>query len=213
MRPGGNKNAAFPLLAAALLTAAPVTLRNLPDIDDVRTMLRMMEGMGITVNRADRHTVTVRAGSLQSTRPDPELLKKIRGALVLMGALLAREGHAERAARLAQVDAAQHDLADPELLADERVQADAARHEIPARDGEVERLTVLLLEALDFLGFDQRDVLPRLVVAPEVTVAVDAAAGNDDDAPLLDCRSAGYRADEDAFDHRVSSGATLTGAR
>ena len=95
VRPGGNKNAAFPLLAAALLTAAPVTLRNLPDIDDVRTMLRMMEGMGITVDRADRHTVTVRAGRLQSTRPDPELLKKIRGALVLMGALLAREGHAE----------------------------------------------------------------------------------------------------------------------
>ena len=95
VRPGGNKNAAFPLLAASLLTAAPVTLRNLPDIDDVRTMLRMMEGMGVVVDRADRHTVTIRAGSIRSTRPDPELLKKIRGALVLMGALLAREGRAE----------------------------------------------------------------------------------------------------------------------
>src|SRR6186997_557864 len=60
VRPGGNKNAAFPAIAAALLSADPVTLRNLPDIDDVRTML-----------------------------------KKIRGALVLMGALLAREGRAE----------------------------------------------------------------------------------------------------------------------
>ncbi|HKZ08610.1 MAG TPA: UDP-N-acetylglucosamine 1-carboxyvinyltransferase [Methylomirabilota bacterium] len=95
VRPGGNKNAAFPALAAALLTAQPVTLRNLPDIDDVRTMLTMMEGMGITVDRGDRHTATIRAGSIRSTRPDPELLKKIRGALVLMGALLAREGRAE----------------------------------------------------------------------------------------------------------------------
>ena len=39
VRPGGNKNAAFPAIAAALLSADPVTLRNLPDIDDVRTLL------------------------------------------------------------------------------------------------------------------------------------------------------------------------------
>jgi UDP-N-acetylglucosamine 1-carboxyvinyltransferase len=95
VRPGGNKNAAFPAIAAALLTAAPVTLRNLPDIDDVRTMLAVVEGLGVEVTRHDRHAATLRAGSLRSTRPDPELLRKIRGALVLMGALLAREGRAE----------------------------------------------------------------------------------------------------------------------
>jgi UDP-N-acetylglucosamine 1-carboxyvinyltransferase len=95
VRPGGNKNAAFPAIAAALLTAAPVTLRNLPDIDDVRTMLSVVEGLGVEVTRHDRHAATLRAGSLRSTRPDPELLRKIRGALVLMGALLAREGRAE----------------------------------------------------------------------------------------------------------------------
>jgi UDP-N-acetylglucosamine 1-carboxyvinyltransferase len=95
VRPSGNKNAAFPAIAAALLTAAPVTLRNLPDIDDVRTMLAVVEGLGVEVTRHDRHAATLRAGSLRSTRPDPELLRKIRGALVLMGALLAREGRAE----------------------------------------------------------------------------------------------------------------------
>jgi UDP-N-acetylglucosamine 1-carboxyvinyltransferase len=95
VRPGGNKNAAFPAIAAALLTAAPVTLRNLPDIDDVRTMLAVVEGLGVEVTRHDRHAATLRAGSLRSTRPDPELLRRIRGALVLMGALLAREGRAE----------------------------------------------------------------------------------------------------------------------
>ena len=95
VRPGGNKNAAFPAIAAALLTAAPVTIRNLPDIDDVRTMLAVVEGLGVEVTRHDRHAVTFRAGTIRTTRPDPELLRKIRGALVLMGALLAREGRAE----------------------------------------------------------------------------------------------------------------------
>ena len=43
----GNKNAAFPLIAAALLTDQPVTLRNMPNISDVRAMLQIMEGLGV----------------------------------------------------------------------------------------------------------------------------------------------------------------------
>ena len=78
VRPGGNKNAAFPTVAAALLTSEPVTLRNLPDIDDVRTLLTLMEGLGVEITRPDRHTATLRAGVLRGTRPDPELLQKIR---------------------------------------------------------------------------------------------------------------------------------------
>src|SRR4029453_14940207 len=90
VRPGGNKNAAFPAVAAALLTSDPAPLRNLPDIDDVRTLLAMVAGLGVDITRRDRHTVTLRAGTLRGTRPDPELLRKIRGALVLMGPLLPR---------------------------------------------------------------------------------------------------------------------------
>ena len=95
VRPSGNKNAAFPAIAAALLSEQPVTLRNLPAIDDVRAMLAIVERLGVGVTPHDAHTVTLWARSLSSTRPDPELLKKIRGALVLMGPLLAREGRAE----------------------------------------------------------------------------------------------------------------------
>jgi UDP-N-acetylglucosamine 1-carboxyvinyltransferase len=95
VRPGGNKNAAFPAIAAALLTAEPVTLRNLPDIEDVRTMLELVAGLGVHLDRRDAHTVTLRASSLRSARPDPDMLRRIRGALVLMGPLLAREGRAE----------------------------------------------------------------------------------------------------------------------
>ena len=64
MTPSGNKNAAFPLIAAALLTDQPVTLRNLPDISDVRTMLEAVEGLGVEVERHDRHTVTLHAAAL-----------------------------------------------------------------------------------------------------------------------------------------------------
>jgi UDP-N-acetylglucosamine 1-carboxyvinyltransferase len=92
VRPSGNKNAAFPLIAAALLTDEPVTLYNLPNIGDVRTMLKIVEGLGVEVTHHDEHNVTLRAGTIRTTTPDPTLFAKIRGALVLMGALLAREG-------------------------------------------------------------------------------------------------------------------------
>jgi UDP-N-acetylglucosamine 1-carboxyvinyltransferase len=90
--PSGNKNAAFPLISAALLTDQPVTLRNLPDIGDVRTMLSIMEDLGVEVTRHDAHSATLRSDVIGKTCPDPDLFGHIRGALVLMGAMLAREG-------------------------------------------------------------------------------------------------------------------------
>src|SRR5438552_15513002 len=61
IRPGGNKNAALPILAACLLTDAPVTLRNLPDIQDVRAMLQITEGLGATVERLETNVVRIHA--------------------------------------------------------------------------------------------------------------------------------------------------------
>jgi UDP-N-acetylglucosamine 1-carboxyvinyltransferase len=90
--PSGNKNAAFPLIAATLLTDRPVLLRNLPDIEDVRTMLQIVEGLGVRVTRHDAHAITIQAGEISTDTPDPRLLRRIRGALVLIGPLLARLG-------------------------------------------------------------------------------------------------------------------------
>lgn len=90
--PSGNKNAAFPLISAALLTDQPVTLHNLPNIGDVRTMLRIVEDLGVDVTRHDTHNATLRAGELRTATPDPARFAKMRGALTLMGSLLAREG-------------------------------------------------------------------------------------------------------------------------
>ncbi len=95
--PSGNKNAAFPLISAALLTDQPVVLHNLPNIGDVRTMLNIVEDLGVEVTRHDPHNVTLRAGSLLKLAPDPARFAKIRGALVLMGSLLAREGQVDLA--------------------------------------------------------------------------------------------------------------------
>ena len=90
--PSGNKNAAFPLISAALLTDEPVTLHNLPDIGDVRTMLEIMAAPGVDVPRHSAHNVTLHAKTIRKTMPDPLLFSQIRGALVLMGSMLARVG-------------------------------------------------------------------------------------------------------------------------
>lgn len=92
IRPGGNKNAALPILAACLLTDEPVILRNLPDIQDVRVMLQIIEGLGAEVEKLERNVVKITAKGELSTNPDPELSKKIRASILLAGPLLARGG-------------------------------------------------------------------------------------------------------------------------
>ncbi|HUP45258.1 MAG TPA: UDP-N-acetylglucosamine 1-carboxyvinyltransferase [Thermoanaerobaculia bacterium] len=94
IRPGGNKNAALPILAACLLTDEPVTLRNLPDIQDVRVMLQILEGIGTSVERLENNVVRLHTKGECSSTPDPELSKKIRASILLAGPLLARCGAA-----------------------------------------------------------------------------------------------------------------------
>ena len=91
IRPAGNKNAALPMLAGALLSPEPVTLTNLPEIEDVRIMLRLIESLGAEVTPAD-HAVTIRAVDIHPARLDPELCRRIRTSLLLAGPVLARCG-------------------------------------------------------------------------------------------------------------------------
>jgi UDP-N-acetylglucosamine 1-carboxyvinyltransferase len=94
IRPGGNKNAALPIVAACLLTDEPVVLRNLPDIQDVRVMLEILEGLGSSVERLEKNVVKITSKGDISPNPDPALSKKIRGSMLLAGPLLARCGSA-----------------------------------------------------------------------------------------------------------------------
>jgi UDP-N-acetylglucosamine 1-carboxyvinyltransferase len=94
IRPAGNKNAALPMLAGALLSAEPVTLCNLPAIDDVAIMLTLIESFGVEVTRGD-HEVTIWAREVRPAALDPDLCRRIRTSLLLAGPLLARTGRAE----------------------------------------------------------------------------------------------------------------------
>ncbi|MEO8033928.1 MAG: UDP-N-acetylglucosamine 1-carboxyvinyltransferase, partial [Acidobacteriota bacterium] len=90
----GNKNAALPILAACLLTDEPVVLRNLPDIQDVRVMLQILEGIGATVERMENNVFRIHAKGHISSEPNTQLSKKIRASILLAGPLLARCGAA-----------------------------------------------------------------------------------------------------------------------
>jgi UDP-N-acetylglucosamine 1-carboxyvinyltransferase len=94
----GNKNSALPLLAACLLTDQDCVLTNVPRIRDVDVLLQLMTGLGATVEGAGTSTLRVRCERVTSDRPDPVLVGKLRGSVLLLGPLLARRG----SARLAQ---------------------------------------------------------------------------------------------------------------
>ncbi|GIV92484.1 MAG: hypothetical protein KatS3mg056_1193 [Chloroflexus sp.] len=93
IRPAGNKNAALPLLAASLLTSEPVTLRNIPDIGDVRTKLALLAHLGVYVDRPEANVVHLRADQLIAGEPDTTLARRIRTSPLLAGPLLARRGY------------------------------------------------------------------------------------------------------------------------
>ena len=89
----GNKNAALPMIAAALLTSEPVTLENVPDISDVASMLECAQRFGAAVTRDRRsNSVTIHAHKLKTARLDPALAARIRTSVLFAGPLLARKG-------------------------------------------------------------------------------------------------------------------------
>src|SRR5215217_7775453 len=95
VRAAGNKNGALPILAACALTADPVTLKNLPRIRDVETMVELVADLGTDVEWTGPNELRVHAGELRKTNLDEELCSRIRASILLAGPLLARFGHAE----------------------------------------------------------------------------------------------------------------------
>lgn len=91
--PVGNKNAALPMLAACLLTDEPVTLQNVPQIQDVHVMLELLGSIGVSIQRAD-HAVTLRADRVKRRAFDRELCRRVRASILLAGPLAARHGRA-----------------------------------------------------------------------------------------------------------------------
>jgi UDP-N-acetylglucosamine 1-carboxyvinyltransferase len=90
----GAKNAALPLLTAALLTAEPVTFTNVPDLNDVSTMLRLLAQMGVKVEHHGS-TVTLDAAGLNQPVAPYEMVKTMRASILVLGPLVARVGEAK----------------------------------------------------------------------------------------------------------------------
>ena len=91
----GAKNAALPILCACLLTADTIELHNVPDLQDVRTMLKLLQQMGVTVdfpNPTDRSHLHLNAATITSPEAPYELVKTMRASILVLGPLLARLG-------------------------------------------------------------------------------------------------------------------------
>ena len=90
--PSGNKNAALPLMAACLLTDEPVILHNVPDILDVKAMVRLLESLNVKIEYLDKTTLRLDASDIQPANLDPMICRRIRASILLAGPLIARVG-------------------------------------------------------------------------------------------------------------------------
>jgi UDP-N-acetylglucosamine 1-carboxyvinyltransferase len=92
IRPAGNKNAALPIVAATLLTDEAITLENVPDIRDVRTLVDLLASLGAETDWVAPNTVRLRAASIGGSEVNPRLAARIRASILLAGPMLARTG-------------------------------------------------------------------------------------------------------------------------
>ena len=94
IRASGNKNAALPCIAAALLTNEPVILRNVPDIEDVQVMLDVYRSLGGEASPMGPASWRLSTGNISTSEISPEHAHKIRASILFAGPLLARTGKA-----------------------------------------------------------------------------------------------------------------------
>ncbi|MGZ6097808.1 MAG: UDP-N-acetylglucosamine 1-carboxyvinyltransferase [Myxococcaceae bacterium] len=97
VRVSGSKNATLPLMAAALLGESATTLRNVPDLADVTTLLQLLRTMGVDAERApgtERHVVRLHAPADVLPEAPYDLVRKMRASVLVLGPLLGRFGRA-----------------------------------------------------------------------------------------------------------------------
>ena len=92
IRASGNKNSALPCLAATLLTDEPVTLRNLPEIEDVHVMIEILKVLGSSVEKISHNEYRFQTLDIKREEIPPHLSQKIRASVLFAGPMLARKG-------------------------------------------------------------------------------------------------------------------------
>ena len=91
----GAKNAALPILAGTLMTAEPVVIGNVPHLNDVATMITLLQSMGVEVTVDDRLNVEASAADVANRRAPYDLVKTMRASILVLGPLVARFGEAD----------------------------------------------------------------------------------------------------------------------
>ena len=90
----GAKNAALPILFGGLLTAEPLTLRNVPHLQDVNTTMKVLRGMGAKAELATGGTALIDASTVNKLEAPYDLVKTMRASILVLGPMLARFGEA-----------------------------------------------------------------------------------------------------------------------
>jgi len=91
----GAKNAALPILCASLLTEEELSLRNVPELNDIQTTLRLLRQLGVTVQNGRQGQVSLRANTIHNVEAPYDLVKTMRASILVLGPLLARYGEAK----------------------------------------------------------------------------------------------------------------------
>ncbi|MFT3928701.1 MAG: UDP-N-acetylglucosamine 1-carboxyvinyltransferase [Spongiibacteraceae bacterium] len=94
IRISGSKNSALPILAATLLSEEPITVRNLPHLQDITTMLALLRSMGVEITIDDKLGAEVHADTIRDFTAPYELVKTMRASILVLGPMLARFGEA-----------------------------------------------------------------------------------------------------------------------
>jgi UDP-N-acetylglucosamine 1-carboxyvinyltransferase len=92
IKASGNKNSALPCIAATLLSDEPVILKNIPEIEDVHVMLKILKLIGSEVTRLAANTYKIHTQDIQHAEIPPELAKDVRASILFAGPMLARNG-------------------------------------------------------------------------------------------------------------------------
>lgn len=94
IRISGAKNAALPILAATLLSSAPIQISNIPHLQDVTTIVSLLGQMGVRITLDERSNIEVDASNLESFHAPYELVRTMRASVLVLGPLLSRFGEA-----------------------------------------------------------------------------------------------------------------------
>jgi len=95
VRISGAKNATLPIIAGALLADGPVTIRNVPHLQDVTTMIELLGRMGVSVTIDEKMRIEIDPTTTRECFAPYELVKTMRASILVLGPLLARFGKAD----------------------------------------------------------------------------------------------------------------------